>query len=175
MFIYYKRNTSQSQVKVCRPAALNSSRVHCMKAQRICKSEILIGKPTQQLYGPLLIDLSDRQDFQRHIFDHGQELKRSGSVVTAQEPSMPAYLIQGFVESAGIMALRDLGSSSASEMPRRSASRLAASYSFYVRLICVLIMTTSWYGLLSPNKLLNLFWRQSNSCESQVRSVGTFR
>src|SRR5579862_1121358 len=40
-------------------------------------------------------------------------------------------------------------SSSASEMPKRSASRFAAAYSASLKLICVRIMITSYHDLLS--------------------------
>lgn len=67
---------------------------------------------------------------------------------------MPAYFIQGLGESISITSRNERRSSSASEIPRRFASRFAAVYSSLAKLIWVRIMITLYIKMLSITTLL---------------------
>jgi len=82
-----QRHAGQSEVKISRPATPDLVSVHHVQAGRIGQREVLIGVPSQQLSRGHLLGCADGRDLQRfHVLDHGEKLKRAGTVIAAEKP-----------------------------------------------------------------------------------------
>src|SRR5258708_5646054 len=84
-----KGNACQSEVEIRRPTGSYSVYAHQKQPERIGKRQVLIGEFAQELGGTGLLVEAGRDVWKgRHLFDHGEKMERSRSVVPPQKPSV---------------------------------------------------------------------------------------